>query len=93
MVSDLVQSLNCFLFSSLVRIITLCFWCLESLAVRQSRSSKWSATMKQDDVDMLYRRMILQKTGQLKPEILVLCSEMNIEPESLKPKTVQEIKE
>jgi hypothetical protein len=49
--------------------------------------------MKSEDIETLYRRMILQKTGQLKPEILALCSEMNIEPESLKPKTMQEIKE
>ena len=49
--------------------------------------------MKSEDIETLYRRMILQKTGQLKPEILALCSEMNIEPESLRPKTLQEIKE
>ena len=35
--------------------------------------------------------MIIQKTGQFKPEIHILCNEMNIEPDSLRPKTLQEM--
>lgn len=47
----------------------------------------------QESAELFYRRMINQKTGMLKPEILAICTEMNIEPDALKPKTIQEVKE
>ena len=38
--------------------------------------------------EIIYRKMINQKTGYLKPEIISLATEMNIEPDSLRPKTI-----
>ena len=44
-----------------------------------------------DELDLFYRSCLNVKTGKLKPDVVQLCNEMNIDPDNLKPRSFEEI--
>ena len=45
-----------------------------------------------ESLELFFRKIYNFKTGAFKNEILVLCDEMNIEPEHLKPRSFEDFK-
>jgi len=63
------------------------------LDLKAGTKAAWRKGKRGEDAEHFYRRIYNVKTGQFKMEIVTLCTEMNIEPENLKPKTLQDLKE
>ena len=46
----------------------------------------------EESLELFFRKIYNFKTGTFKNEILALCDEMNVEPDYLKPRTLDEFR-
>ena len=58
-------------------------------AWRRNRASQDHATQ-EDEIEMFFRRIYSSKFDTFRSDILEFCEKMNIDPDHLKPRTIDE---